>query len=79
MDSDERRDGELESAMDTGSDAGVPGVHPVDDLSPEDLAVLEELRRPGPHPPGQAVEDGPAAQAAVADDAPLPPPAGGES
>ena len=69
MDRDERPD----SAMGTGSEGGVPGARPVDpDLSPEDLAVLEELRRPGPHPPEPAVEDSPAAAAAAADDAPLP-------
>ena len=71
--SDERPD----SAMATGSDAGTPGEHRAEpELSGDERALLEELRRPGPHVVGQAVEETPAAAAAADDDAPLPPPDG---
>jgi hypothetical protein len=64
-----------DEGMASGSDAGTPGEgdHPtVDDLTPDELALLAELRRPGPYVV-DAVEDSPAAAAAADDDAPLPP------
>jgi hypothetical protein len=66
-----------DSALATGSDAGTPGepgpgeqADSLDDLSPEERAVLEALRRPG-SPVADPVEEGERAARAVRDDSPL--------
>ncbi len=71
-----------DSALDTGSDAGDPGIHlGVGDLSPSEerlLAALErDVERPDPEPDGllpgaDALGVDPAEVRAAEDDAPLP-------
>lgn len=60
------------TGMQTGSDAGAPGDHlPDPPLTPDERAMLEELKRPADGDPITAVEDSPQMIEAVEDDGPL--------
>jgi hypothetical protein len=62
-----------DSAVASGSGAGAPGEAPsgdLDELSPDERALLEELRRPG-RPVVEPVEEDEQVAAAARDDAPL--------
>ena len=61
-----------ESGMATGNDETGPGSGRSDaPLEPAEQALLDELSQPAPHVV-DAVEDSPEAEAAAADDTPLP-------
>ena len=61
-----------ESGMATGNDETSPGGGKSDEpLAEDERALLDELQQPAPHAV-EAVEDSPAAEAAVAADTPLP-------
>jgi hypothetical protein len=63
-----------DSGMATGNDETPPGGGRVGGpLDAGERALLEELTQPGEQVVDDAVEDSPAAEAAVADEAPIPP------